>query len=264
VKLLIVDDEPLAREGLRREVSRLPGMTVLKVCGTRVDAVEAIVERRPDVVLLDIQLGRGTAFEIIEEIGVDEMPLVIFVTAYDRHALKAFEVHAVDYLLKPVDPARLRDALDRAATQAAQKREGSNATRLEALVESLGSSARGAAPAAPAARPARLVVRDGERLMLLDINRIEWIESAGDHVRVHSAGRSYLLRATMERLEQRLAGRGDFMRVRRSALVNVRAVATLERYAKGMYTLRLTSGATITSSRYHQAALRDLIKNQSR
>jgi len=261
VKLLIVDDEPLAREGLRRELSRLPGITVVGECGTRADAVDVIVEREPDVVLLDIQLGRGTAFEIIEEIGVDAMPLVIFVTAYDRHALKAFEVHAVDYLLKPVDPARLRDALDRAAEQAAQKREGATASRLEALLESFGSAA---GAAAPAARPARLVVRDGERLMFVDINRIEWIESAGNQVRVHAGARSYLMRVTMDRLEQRLAGRGDFIRVRRSALVNVRAVATLERYAKGMYTLRLTSGATVTSSRYHQAALRELIKNQSR
>ena len=111
MKLLIVDDEPLAREGLRREVSRLPGITVVGECGTRADAVDVIVERRPDVVLLDIQLGRGTAFEIIEEIGVDAMPMVVFVTAYHRHALKAFEVHALDFVLKPVDPARLREAL---------------------------------------------------------------------------------------------------------------------------------------------------------
>jgi two-component system, LytTR family, response regulator len=260
VKLLIVDDEPLAREGLRREVSRLPGFAVVGECGTRADAVDVIVERRPDVVLLDIQLGRGTAFEIIEEIGVDDMPLVIFVTAYDRHALKAFEVHAVDYLLKPVDPARLRDALDRAASQVVQQRERTTANRLEALLESFGSVAR-VPPIA--ARPARLVVRDGERLMFLDINRIEWIESAGTRVRVHAGPRSYVMRVTMDRLEQRLASRGDFIRVRRSALINVRAVVTLERYAKGMYTLRLTSGATVTSSRYHQTALRELIRNQS-
>jgi two-component system LytT family response regulator len=261
MKVLIVDDEPLAREGLRRELARLPGVKVLGECGTRADAVDAIVERQPDVVLLDIQLGRGTAFEIIEEIGARAMPLVIFVTAYDRHALKAFEVHAVDYLLKPVDPARLRDALDRAATQAAQKRERVTANRLEALLDSFASSV--GAPM-PAVRPARLVVKDGERLMFLDISKIEWIESAGNQVRVHAGPRSYAMRVTMDRLEQRLAGRGDFIRVRRSALVNVRAVATLERYAKGMYTLRLSSGATVTSSRYHQAALRDLIRDQSR
>lgn len=261
MKVLIVDDEPLAREGLRSELSRLPGIRLVGECGTRADAVDAIVERRPDVVLLDIQLGRGTAFEIIEEIGVDAMPLVIFVTAYDRHALKAFEVHAVDYLLKPVDPARLRDALDRAAGQVAQRSSHATANRLEALLESMGNSP---GVAAPSARPTRLVVRDGERLMLLDVNRIEWIESAGNQVRVHAGGRSYPLRSTMDRLERRLAGRGDFIRVRRSALVNVRAVATLERYAKGMYTLRLTSGATVTSSRYHQSALRELIRNQSR
>lgn len=261
MKLLIVDDEPLAREGLRREVSRLPGFTVVGECGTRADAVDAIVDQRPDVVLLDIQLGRGTAFEIIEEIGVDDMPLVIFVTAYDRHALKAFEVHAVDYLLKPVDPARLRDALDRAAAQATRERERATASRLEGVLESFASKA---GAASPAARPSRLVVRDGPRLMLLDINRIEWIESAGSQVRVHAGARSYVMRVTMDRLEQRLAGRGDFIRVRRSALINVRAVVTLERYAKGMYTLRLMSGATVTSSRYHQTALRELIKNQSR
>ena len=246
MRLLIVDDEPLAREGLRAEVARLPGITVVGECGTRADAVDAIVERRPDVVLLDIQLGRGTAFEIIEEIGVEQMPLVIFVTAYDRHALKAFEVHAVDYLLKPVDPARLRDALDRAAEQRKPNR------RLGALMEEM--------PRTPAPRAERLVVREGERLTFVDINRIEWIESAGNQVRVHAGAKTWSMRITMDRLEQRLAGRGDFIRVRRSALVNVRAVASLERYAKGMYTVRLASGATVISSRYHQEGLRRLIR----
>ncbi len=247
MRLLIVDDEPLAREGMRAQVAGLPGIKVVGECGTRAEAVDAIVERRPDVVLLDIQLGRGTAFEIIEEIGVDQMPLVIFVTAYDRHAVKAFEVHAVDYLLKPVDPERLRDALDRAAEQRRPNR------RLGALMEEM--------PRLQVPRPERLVVREGERLTFVDIDRIEWIESAGNQVRVHAGAKTWAMRITMDRLEQRLAGRGDFIRVRRSALVNARAIASVERYAKGMYTLRLNGGATVISSRYHQEGLRKLLRD---
>src|SRR6478752_1925874 len=113
MKVLIVDDEPVARRGLREQLAAMPGITCVGECGGRDQAVAAIVERQPDVALLDIQLGRGTAFDIIEEVGGDAMPLVIFVTAYDRHALKAFEVHALDYVLTTVDPARLHDALER-------------------------------------------------------------------------------------------------------------------------------------------------------
>jgi two-component system LytT family response regulator len=108
MKVLIVDDEPVARRGLRRQLAQLPGVTCVGECGGRDEAVAAILDRHPDVVLLDIQLGRTSAFEIVEAIGLDAMPLVVFVTAYDRHALKAFEVHALDYVLKPVDPERLR------------------------------------------------------------------------------------------------------------------------------------------------------------
>jgi two-component system, LytTR family, response regulator len=259
VKVLVVDDEPLAREGLRRELARLPGITLVGECGTRADAVDAIVDRQPDVVLLDIQLGRGTAFEIIEEIGADVMPLVIFVTAYDRHALKAFEVHALDYVLKPVDPDRLREALDRAAAQIAVRHGDKLAGRLEELLAHY--PARDTAAVPPRA-PQRLVVRDDNRLCFVNVAAVEWIESAGNYVRVHAQGRSYLMRVTMERISQRLAARGDFVRVRRSGLVNVRAIATLERYSKGMYEVRLTSGATIISSRYYQAQLRDLLRNQ--
>src|ERR1700704_2238756 len=111
MKVLIVDDEPVARRGLRAQLARLSGMTCVGECGSRDEAVAAIVALRPDVVLLDVQLGRATGFEIIEAIGVDAMPLVVFVTAYDRHALKAFEGHALDYVLKPVDPARVAEGL---------------------------------------------------------------------------------------------------------------------------------------------------------
>jgi two-component system LytT family response regulator len=257
MKVLIVDDEPTARRGLKRQIGEIPDVVCVGECGGRDAAVLAIVERRPDVVLLDIQLGRTTAFDIIEEIGVDAMPVVVFVTAYDRHALKAFEVHALDYVLKPIDPARLREALDRAASFLSLQRGASLADRLEGLL-----AQHTPTPPSVAEPPTseRLVVRDGERLSFVEIDHVEWFESAGNYIKVHSSGRSYVMRATMDRLAQRLAGRSNFVRVRRSALVNVRAIATLERYGKSAYVVLLKSGAKIISSRYYQPALRRLLK----
>lgn len=262
MKVLIVDDEPTARRGLKRQLDELPGVTCVGECGGRDAAVLAIVERRPDIVLLDIQLGRSTAFEIIEEIGVDAMPLVVFVTAYDRHALKAFEVHALDYVLKPVDPVRLREALERAASLLTLQRGASLADRLEGLLaQHTAAAAASPAPSIPVAPTGRLVVRgDGDRLSLIEIDQVEWFESAGNYVKVHSAGHTYLMRSTMDNIAQRLAGRDTFVRVRRSAIINVRALATLERYDKGTFVVHLKSGTKIISSRYYQPALRQLLR----
>ena len=258
MKVLIVDDEPTARRGLKRQLDELPDVVCIGECGGRDAAVAAIVERRPDVVLLDIQLGRTTAFDIIEEIGVDAMPVVVFVTAYDRHALKAFEVHALDYVLKPVDPARLREALERAASFLSLQRGASLADRLEGLLAQLTPTPAPTPVEVPASE--RLVVRDGERLSFVEVEHVEWFESAGNYVKVHSGGRTYLMRATMDRIALRLAGRPGFVRVRRSALVNVRAVATLERYSKSAYVVSLRNGTKIISSRYYQPGLRRLLK----
>ena len=261
MNVLIVDDEPVARRGLRRQLDEMAGITCVGECGGRDAAVTAIVERRPDVVLLDVQLGRATAFEIIEEIGVDALPVVVVVTAYDRHALKAFEVHALDYVLKPVDPARLREALERAASLLSLQRGASLADRLEGLLSQHGAAVPMPVPVAPPP-PERLVVRDGTRLSLLDVERIEWFESDGNYVRVHSAGRAYVMRTTMDRVARRLADRNAFVRVRRSALVNVRAIATLERYDKGTYVVQLRDGSKVISSRYYQQGLRGLLRER--
>lgn len=257
MKVLIVDDEPVARRGLRKQLGTIPGVTCVGECGGRDAAIAAIVERNPDLVLLDIQLGRSTAFDIIEEIGVDAMPLVVFVTAYDRHALKAFEVHALDYVLKPVEPERLREALDRAASMLTLQRGASLADRLEGLLARRATTAAETAPGRP---PERFVVRDGEHLVLLETGRIDWFESAGNYVQVHSADRVYVMRATMDRVAQRLAASDTFIRVRRSAIINVRAVASLERYDKSAFVIQLRSGATIISSRYYRPALRRLLR----
>jgi two-component system, LytTR family, response regulator len=258
VKVLIVDDEPLARRVIRRALERLPDVRCVGECGRREDAIAAIVEERPDVVLLDVQLGRTTAFEIIEEVGVDAMPLVVFVTAYDRHALKAFEVHALDYVLKPVDPDRLREALDRAASFLSLQRGASLAERLEGLL----TQHMAAPPAATVPPPPseRLVVRDGESLLLLEPSQVDWIESAGNYVRVHSGARAYLARTTMDRVAHRLTPGGNFIRVRRSALINVRALTRIERYGKGTFVVHLRTGAKVISGRFYHPALRRLLQ----
>jgi len=260
MKVLIVDDEPVARRGLRRQLAELPGVTCVGECGGCAEAVAAIRDRQPDVVLLDVQLGRTSAFEIVEEIGLDAMPLVVFVTAYDRHAVKAFEMHALDYVVKPVDPERLRDAIERAASTLAQQHAVSLADRLEGLLNEVQRTMRGVE--SPAARmPERFVAHDADdRVTLMESDHIEWFESAGNYVRLHSRGRSYMMRTTMDRIALRLAAQPGFVRVRRSAIVNLRAVASLERNGKSSFIVRLRSGASVVSSRFYHPALRRLLR----
>ena len=259
MKVLVVDDEPLARQVLRRALDRLPDIVCVGECGRRDEAVGMILERKPDVALLDVQLGRTTAFEIIEDIGVEEMPLVIFVTAYDRHALKAFEVHALDFVLKPVDPDRLREALDRAASFLSLHRGALLGDRLERLLAQLPTDLGPRAAPVPARR---LTVRDGEALRLLDSSQVEWIESGGNYVHVHSGGRAYVIRTTMDRVARRLAA-DTFLRVRRTALINTRAVAKIERYGKGTYVVHLRGGARVVTGRFYQAGLRHLLESET-
>jgi two-component system, LytTR family, response regulator len=230
-------------------------------CGTRAEAVSAIRDQQPDVVLLDIQLGRASAFDIIETIGVESMPLVVFVTAHDRHAVKAFEVHALDYVLKPVDPERLREAIDRTASTLSLRHAVSLTDRLEGLIGEMQRTMQRPEPPADRA-PERIVVRDAaDHLSLLEIEQVEWFESAGNYVRVHSRGRSYLMRTTMDRVAQRLAAHRRFIRVRRSAIVNVRAVASLEPNGRSSFDVHLRSGVIVTSSRFYQPAIRRLLRD---
>lgn len=246
MRVILVDDEPPSRLALRQQLSRLPDAEIVAECGDGASAVEAILTHAPDVLFLDVQLGGVNGLEVLERVGADAVPAVVFVTAYDRYAVRAFEAHAVDYLLKPIDPDRFREAWQRAAERV-ERETDEPGKRVAALV--------GGGTPQPLER---FVVRHGGRLWFVPVESVEWIEAAGNYVRLHQGGKEHLLRRTLAGLAQRLGDR--FVRIRRTALVNARAITALEPYGKGSYVVHLTDGTRLVSSRYAGRALRALLR----
>src|SRR6188768_355719 len=189
IRVLIADDEPLARERLRMLLQAEDWLEVVEEVGDGLGAIAAIQKLRPDLVFLDVQMPGATGFEVIEAIGPDSMPFVVFVTAYDKYALKAFDVHAIDYLLKPFDKDRFRQALTRANQQLdKQNNNGEIEKRLAAIVNDL-------RPAK--AKTDRFVVKSGGRIFFVRAAEIDWIEAAGNYVKLHVGNDSHLIRETM-------------------------------------------------------------------
>ena len=253
MRVVIVDDEPLARLAIRQHLAGIPETQVAAECADGASAVEAIVRERPDVVFLDVQMPGLTGLDVLENIGPDAVPAVVFVTAFDRYAIQAFEAHAVDYLLKPIDPDRFREACARAAAAADREAAERTAGRLEALLAQLAER-----PRETHAPLERLVVRRGGQLLFVPVSGIAWIEAAGNHVKLHTGTAVHVMRHTMDRLAVRLGDR--FVRIRRSALVNVAAIGALEPYAKGSYVVYLKDGTRLVSSRYAGRNLRRLTR----
>ena len=261
--VLIVDDEPLARRGVRELVGELSGIGDVREAPNGTEAVRLIRERRPDLVFLDVQMPRIDGFAVIETIGARAMPPVIFVTAYDEHAVKAFEVHAVDYLVKPIDPDRFRDAVERARRVIAG--EGLDALRatLAALVPAVRQAkatldATAADSMGAGARvDRRIPVRLRGRVVFVDPLEIDWVESLGNYVRLHGRGRSIRHRATMDEMEAVLGA--TFVRIRRSVLVRATAILYCEPLGKGSWVVVLHDQTRLTSSRYYRAQLGTLL-----
>ena len=253
--VLIVDDEPLARRGVRELVAERPGVATVREAAGGADAVRLIHERRPDVVFLDVQMPRVDGFGVIEAVGAAAMPPVVFVTAYDAHAVRAFEVHAVDYLLKPVDPERFRDAFDRAARAAAHDDLAALRAALAAVVP-LVRRARAEVPN-DAPEPRRLAVHAGGRVVFVASQEVVWVEALGNYVNLHVRGGALRHRATMEEMEALLGP--TFVRIRRSALVRADAVRWCEPMGKGSWVLVLHDGTRLTSSRYFRDRLDALL-----
>jgi two-component system LytT family response regulator len=250
IRVLVVDDEAAARRGLRRRLAAVPDLVVVGECEDGEAAVAAIPALRPDLVFLDIQMPGLDGFGVIEAVGLHRMPAVVFVTAYDEFALRAFEVNALDYLLKPVDDARLQAALERARARAAT-RDDDWKRRLAAALDGLGH------PAAPRWCK-RLAIRGNGRVLLVDVAEVDRIEAAGNYVHVHQGRKAHLLRETMAGLEARLDPE-RFARVSRAAIVNIDRVRELQPMFNGDFVVVLKDGTEVTGGRRYRDALRSLL-----
>jgi len=254
IRALIVDDEPLARERIRDLLAAEPDIEVVGECGDGAEAVAAIEDLSPQIVFLDIQMPEMTGFEVLETLGADRVPAVIFVTAYDQYALDAFDIHAIDYLLKPFDRARFSWALDRARRLIGAHGDGADAAadlaeRLRSLLADVDRDRR---------YLKRLAVKSGGRVYFLQLDQVEWIESAGNYARLHEGGRSHLVRTTLKRLVETLDP-DRFLRISRSAIVNLDFVRELQPWFRGGYVVVLTSGEKQRTGRKYQESVNRLL-----
>jgi two-component system LytT family response regulator len=257
LRVLIVDDEPLARTRLRELLADDPAVAVVTECGNGRDAVTAIERESPDVVLLDIQMPEMDGFAVVRAVGAEHMPAVVFVTASDAHAVRAFEVHACDYVLKPVDRGRFGEAMRRAKERVASPDDLQ--ARLTALVADMSSAARGT-PAQ--ARLAIRTVRGNGRVLFIRTADIDWCEAMDNHLRLHVGKETYVIRETLTNLEQRLPP-AAFLRVHRSSLVNIDRIREIQPWFGGDYVLILTDGTKVTTGRRYRAAVQAFLDRSS-
>ncbi|HEU4640977.1 MAG TPA: LytTR family DNA-binding domain-containing protein [Gemmatimonadaceae bacterium] len=250
IRVLIVDDEPLARAHLRNLLSSDQEIEIVGEHGNGRDAVAAIREETPDLVLLDVQMPELDGFEVVRQVGVDEMPTVIFVTAYDEYALKAFEAQALDYVMKPVNRTRFRAAVERAKEVIRAARASELRVPLGRLLEAIAAERR---------YLDRIAIRTDGRIIFLRTDQIDWLEADDDHVRLHVGPKRYLHRDTLSRLEQRLSP-NTFLRIHRSVIVNVERIREMQPWFQGDYVLILHDGTKLTSGRSYREKVRALVE----
>lgn len=254
IRVLIVDDEPIARRGIRQHLRGEADLEVIGEAGDGAAAIEAITELAPDLVFLDIQMPEVGGFDVVEAIGVARMPAVVFVTAYDEHALRAFDVHAVDYVLKPIDRHRFRTAVERARRRLAHAPGQLDSQLNRRIAAALGELGR---PALDYAK--RLAIKGDGRVILVDVDEVDRLEAAGNYVEVHSGARHHLVRETMASLEARLDP-ARFVRVSRSSSVNADRVRELQPMFNGDFVVVLRDGTKVAGSRRYRAAFDKLTR----
>lgn len=249
IRVLIVDDEPLAREMLREMLQRDKQVTIVGESTNGKEAVEAIKSLSPDLIFLDVQMPELGGFEVLETISNGHIPHVIFVTAYDQYAVRAFEVNALDYLLKPFDEERFEVSWQRAKAQVLRDRNGVVDQRILALLEELKAGNK---------YLERLVIKAGGRIYFLETTDIEWIEAEGNYVSVHSGKKSHLLRETISSLESQLDPK-QFVRIHRSSIVRIDRIQELQPWFHGEYRVILQSGTQLTLSRNYRDKLQEAL-----
>jgi two-component system LytT family response regulator len=253
IRVLVVDDEPLARRRLRSLLRAEPDIDVVGECGDGGAAVAEIEALAPDLVFLDVQMPEADGFDVLEAVAPGKMPVVVFVTAYDAYALKAFEVHALDYLLKPFSRDRFRATAARAREEVRRRREEGAEGRgdLTALVRELRRAGRGGE---------RLVVRDEGRVSFLRHDEIDWIESAGNYLRIHVGMETHLARGTIKSSAERLDP-DTFLRISRSTIVNLDRVRAVHPWTRGELVVVMRDGTQLPTTGEHGRRLRDRLKS---
>ena len=249
IRVLIADDEPLARQRIRK---LLEGDPDVEVVGESVDGnetVAAVRQKNPDLLFLDIQMPMLDGFGVLEALGVGKMPATIFVTAYDRYAIKAFDVHALDYLLKPFDRDRFRKALQRAKSYLGRPQPPEVGKKLNSLLSEVRQDRKPLE---------RVVIKSASRVFFLRTEEIDWIEAAGNYLRLHIGKEFHLLRETMNSFEAKL-DLSLFVRIHRSYIVNVERIKELQPYFHGDYAVILKDGTQLTLSRSHRPKLQSLV-----
>jgi len=267
IRTAIVDDEALARRGLELRLNHAPDFEIVAQCASARDALPAIREHKPDLLFLDIQMPGLSGFDLLSQLPSESLPMVVFVTAYDQYAIRAFEARAVDYLLKPIDEARFVATLEKVrahlrARDAAEQRDrlvgliaeisGCGEVALEELLE------RGRAAVAPS-HAEILPIRQGREIVRVPIASIEWIDAAGDYMCIHASGQTHILRGTMKELEDILDPR-LFQRVHRSTIVNLRRVKSLRAHMNGEYFLTLEGAHELKMSRTYRDKVEYFLK----
>jgi two-component system LytT family response regulator len=248
-RVLIADDEPLARERLRMLLAGEDWIEMAGECHDGPSTIDAIETLDPDLVFLDVQMPGATGFEVIDAVGPERMPCVVFVTAYDRYALRAFDVHALDYLLKPFDRERFQQALARARQQFERRAHGDLERKLLQLMQDLKPQAH---------RLERFVIKAGGRVFFVRADEIDWVEAAGNYVKLHVGNEAHLFRETMNALESQLDP-DLFFRVHRSHIVNIERVRELQPWFNGEYVVFLRDGTRLTLSRGYREKLQERI-----
>ncbi len=273
IRTVVVDDEPLAREGLRVRLAREEDVEIVGEADDGPSAVDAILALRPDLVFLDVQIPGFDGFDVVAKTASTHLPTIVFVTAYDRYALKAFEVHALDYLLKPIAHRRFQEALRRARRELGRRdREAPTDTGAEwdgdaAVLSAVADRLRRLLDEREAAQPlkevpasegprfvSRFTVRDGERFVLVRVTDVDWAEASANYVRLHVGPRTYQVRMTMADLERQLDP-AQFTRIHRSAIVNLDRVREIRPEWHGEYEVALVTGATLRLSRGYRDRL---------
>lgn len=267
IRALIIDDEPHAREGIRIRLQEFTNIEILGECSSGTEAVEAINYLKPDLIFLDIQMPEMNGMEVLQKISVSPLPLVIFVTAFDKYALKAFDYHALDYLLKPINDNRFRETIQLAVSEINHRNLESYASKLRSMVTDYFNISNGSFE-----EPkidfvidkknylTRLMIKSRDNVSIISVNDIDWLESARDYVYVHTTSHKYIIRDTLHSLEQKFDPQ-KFTRIHRSAIVNIDKIKNLRANEHGDFDVFLYNGVKLKLSRTYRNHFQNVMGN---